>query len=346
MTDDGLTTQESKALDFFRSNDPRATAALMALDDAGRVRVLARMTSVSTRRDPSVSQDTSARDSPDAGGLSDTADEPTGAEPGAGHPIASRYEERTSGRHAPASPSPRRDVGSPHRSFDSSLPPQAATPGNVFRTGGSAILATGRRVELAHPGARFVARLIDGLVLSPLWIIAIVGRPSSIGAAIAMMMLITGGAYMYEVFMLTNKGQTVGKMAMSIRVVGDDDGTLPDGSMTTKRWLVPNAAYFLPFVLLAFLPLVSLEGAVIIVLLLMFLLFVALVMNTLVYVSSLWDSTRQGWHDKLAGTLVIMVSKGSPRPRTHGEPVEQRGRTSNAQGSAATRRAAARRGLV
>ena len=318
----------------------------MALDDAGRVRVLARMTSVSTRRDPSVSPDTSASDSPDAGGLSDTADEPTGAELGAGLPIASQHEERTSGRHAPAPPTPRRDVGSPHRSFDSSLPPQAATPGNVFRAGGSAILATGHRVELAHPGARFVARLIDGLVLSPLWIIAIVGRPSSIGAAIAMMMLITGGAYMYEVFMLTNKGQTVGKMAMSIRVVGDDDGTLPDGSMTTKRWLVPNAAYFLPFVLLAFLPLVSLEGAVIIVLLLMFLLFVALVMNTLVYVSSLWDSTRQGWHDKLAGTLVIMVSKGSPRPRTHGEPVEQRGRTSNAQGSAATRRAAARRGLV
>ena len=331
MTDEGLTTQESKALDFLRSNDPRATAALMALDDAGRVRVLARLTSVSTRRDSPVSQDTSARDSLDAGGLSDTAGELTGAELGAGHPIASRYEERTSGRHAPASPSPRRDVESPHGSLDSSLPPQAATPGNVFRTGGSAILSTGRRVELAHPGARFVARLIDGLVLSPLWIIAIVGRASSIGAAIAIMMLIMCGAYMYEFFMLTNKGQTVGKMAMSIRVVGVDNGTLPDSSMTTRRWLVPNAAYFLPFVLFAFLPHVSLEGAVIILILFMFLSFIAVAINTLVYVSSLWDGTRQGWHDKFAGTLVIMVSRGSLGPRTHGEPVGQRGWTSNPQ---------------
>ena len=311
MTDDDLTAQESRALDFLRSNDPRATDALMALDDAARVRVLARMTGVSMRRDPSVSQDTSARESPAARGFSGTAGKLAGAEPGAGHTIASHHEERTSGRHATASPSPRRDPRSSHASFDSSPPPQAATPGNVFRTGGSAVLSTGRGVELAHPGARFVARLIDGLVLSPLWIIVIVGRASSIGAAIAIMVLIMSGAYFYELLMLTSRGQTLGKMAMSIRVVGVDNGTLPDGSMITRRWLVPNGTYFLPFILFAFLPHASLGGAFIILGLFGFLSFVALVFNIFVFASSIWDGTRQGWHDKFAGTLVIMDSKGS-----------------------------------
>jgi len=36
--------------------------------------------------------------------------------------------------------------------------------------------------------------------------------------------------------------------------------------------------------------------------------FLGALVSLLVYISLLWDSNRQGWHDKAARTLVVKVS--------------------------------------
>ena len=105
----------------------------------------------------------------------------------------------------------------------------------------------------------------------------------------------TGGVIVgavYEIAFIATKGQTPGKMATRIRIVRAADGAIPAWGASAARWALPAVASVAgPFILAA-----GVESAAVSLL---------SVIGVVVYVSLLWDKRRQGWHDKVARTLVI-----------------------------------------
>jgi len=75
-------------------------------------------------------------------------------------------------------------------------------------------------------------------------------------------------------------GQTPGKMVLGLKVVPVEDGIMTFG-MAFLRWvgyIVSSFFFYLGFVWIAF------------------------------------DPRKQGWHDKIAGTVVVRESRGAVRP--------------------------------
>lgn len=165
------------------------------------------------------------------------------------------------------------------------LNPQAMT--------GWANLGTGGTVELASPGARLGARILDIMIvvgaltiLGVLYVVAAFGSDSdsdsasAFAAALVVLVLLAAAiGLLYEVTMIATRGQTLGKMATSIKVVRADNGLVPGWGKSIGRWFIPALLPIIPFV--------------------------GWILSLLVYVSFLWDRARQGWHDKAAGTLVV-----------------------------------------
>ena len=171
-------------------------------------------------------------------------------------------------------------------------------------------------VPLASMGSRFLARLIDGVIIGvPVGIImtiitgvmatsaardaqanyhydpttgTYVGDPNAaaaaglgfIGVFLLVPVIIVVLQCLYEAVMLGTKGATLGKMAMGVRVVREDNGQIPGMGKGFGRvgtmfgpWIVPCL------------------GSIWIL---------------LCYLSPLFDNQRrQGWHDKAVKTLVI-----------------------------------------
>ena len=152
---------------------------------------------------------------------------------------------------------------------------------------------------LASLGRRLGARAVDALLLG--LIIGLVGAVL-LGAAFSRVRTgargeVTAGtgglvaAYLgwavlglvasvlYEVGLVATRGATLGKRLLRVRVVREHDGAVPGWAPSTLRWLLPQAAGFLTCGLA----------------------------TVLVYASPLLDGTgrRQGWHDRVARTLVI-----------------------------------------
>ena len=176
-------------------------------------------------------------------------------------------------------------------------PPDPGSYGSSGMTGW-AMTGTGQQLELAGAGARLGARIIDivimvvvAFVLIVIGIMALFGfaddsatdDEQTIGLAflIATWGLVVLIGLLYEVVMIATRGQTLGKMMTSVKVVRADNGLVPGWGKSIGRWIVPAVLTFIPAVG----PFLSL----------------------LVYLSLLWDSARQGWHDKAAGTFVIKV---------------------------------------
>jgi uncharacterized RDD family membrane protein YckC len=138
----------------------------------------------------------------------------------------------------------------------SSLDPSYSTAGTVALTS-------------ARAGfwRRFAAALIDGILLGIVSGIlqAVVGPGGGYGLGT----LVTIG---YFVYFHGTTGQTPGDAALSIRVVGKDDGAPIGYGRAFVRWLV------------------SLVSGVVIV---------------LGYLWMLWDSEKQTWHDKAANSVVV-----------------------------------------
>ncbi len=150
---------------------------------------------------------------------------------------------------------------------------------------------------LASPGKRLAARIIDiAIIVAVAVFLAVVGFAGAVlgsetgedALALTAVFAGFGGlalfsiiALLYEPTLIAVKGQTLGKMAMRIMVVRVEDGTVPGWGKALGRWVLPG--------LLAFIPVVG--G----------------LLSLLVYISLLWDSRRQGWHDKMGTTVVIDV---------------------------------------
>lgn len=151
-------------------------------------------------------------------------------------------------------------------------------------------------MQLAGLGSRLGARIIDWVIAFSVSTIVVGGycfarfgadyilnTSDGIGVVFVMTFLIPMGAAVVglacDAALVAKRGQTLGKMAMGIKVVREDNGLLPEWPPALKRVIIPYA----PFMLMLLGWLVS----------------------PLTYVSVTWDRTRKGWHDQLAGTLVV-----------------------------------------
>ena len=151
-----------------------------------------------------------------------------------------------------------------------------------------AMLATGDMVELARPLTRLVARIIDGaiFVLIGLFPLVVGLQDDFADQPLGVSLAWTAIGLVYEVSLVATRGQTIGKMAMKIKIIRSGDGLLPGWDMSTVRWLVPAIPS-----LIALVPPLGLVG----------------LLSLVVYLSLTWDKVRQGWHDKAAKTLVVKV---------------------------------------
>jgi uncharacterized RDD family membrane protein YckC len=116
---------------------------------------------------------------------------------------------------------------------------------------------------------RFAAAFIDGLLI---WIVTVIALLAFGSAAYALYLVLQIG---YFTYFHGSSGQTPGDAALSIRVVGKDDGSPIGYGRAFVRWLVSIVS-----------------GWVIV----------------LGYLWMLWDSEKQTWHDKAANSVVVPAS--------------------------------------
>lgn len=168
-------------------------------------------------------------------------------------------------------------------------------------------------IELASMGRRLAARVIDwvavGIVYGILIAIGITGTVStvkdataacdansptyqqclqdnlqsngagSLFAALATAFAVIGlTTLFYEWLMVSFLGGTLGKLALGVRVVKEATGEKPGAGPGFLRWIIQAVGGFL-----------------------------CGIGTLLVYLSPFWDSAdrNRGWHDRVAGTLVI-----------------------------------------
>ena len=88
----------------------------------------------------------------------------------------------------------------------------------------------------------------------------------------------------YELPLTAVRGQTVGKMLTNVRVVSVEDGGVPGWGRSCVRWAVLYLPLLVPF---------------------------GVLFTLLAGVSPRFDVRRRGWHDKVAGTMVVQVPQES-----------------------------------
>ena len=152
-------------------------------------------------------------------------------------------------------------------------------------------LGTGEDLELAEPGARLRAKVIDAVILVGVIVVGIilvllslVAGEWGVGIGIVEGVLLSSVMFglvslLYDPVLIAIRGQTIGKMATRIRVVRADNGELPSWGRSFSRWAVPGALIVIPGV--------------------------GFVLALICYASLTWDASRRGWHDKAAGTIVV-----------------------------------------
>ena len=171
-----------------------------------------------------------------------------------------------------------------------------SSPGWATSSTGWVTVGTGASVELASPGQRLAARIIDSAILGVVGVLQLIfgvgfalgisdGDPTItdeeantlVLSLLALVLLAVVIGYVYEATLIATKGQTLGKMATGVKVVGAHNGLVPGWGKSVGRSTIRAAAGLVPFLLVV------------------------------VDLSLLWDQSRRGWHDKAAGTLVIKV---------------------------------------
>ena len=108
-------------------------------------------------------------------------------------------------------------------------------------------------IQLASPGKRIMARIIDWLimlvVIVPIFVVifALAGSTNTtnggfesnlgFGGTILLSLAVEAVVVAYEISFTALKGATPGKMLMKVKVVREADGQLPGWGTATMRWL-------------------------------------------------------------------------------------------------------------
>ncbi|MFK0195478.1 RDD family protein [Kitasatospora sp. NPDC090308] len=233
--------------------------------------------------------------------------------PGYGYPQAPQAPQQQPGYGYPQG-QPQQPYGYPQQvppQASYGYPPQ---PGTIQANNGYINIANLGTVKLATMGQRFLARLLDGLVTGVIVSIAMfAGVAGMVGLAdktttdcsgydypstawndcvnsntqagtnvvVAMFGLIAVVAVfglLYEWLLVGLAGATIGKMALGLRVVRENDGQHPGVGGGFIRFIIPMVGALVCYI-----------GAL------------------LVFLSPFFDNSGklQGWHDRAAGTLVI-----------------------------------------
>ncbi|MGD9958787.1 RDD family protein [Nocardioides sp.] len=145
---------------------------------------------------------------------------------------------------------------------------------------------------------RFVARLIDGVLLAVVWVIlgvmvvgsVLLGGVNSYVAGAATTIILVALQMGYFIYLESTRGQTLGKMVMKLRVLGATGGN-PTVEESARRniWMALSILGVVPVI-----GLLSVPAQIVAVIM------IAVTING--------DTVaRLGWHDKFAGTRVIKV---------------------------------------
>jgi uncharacterized RDD family membrane protein YckC len=138
------------------------------------------------------------------------------------------------------------------------------------------IAMSGDVAGLAYAGAgsRFIALLIDGVILGAIGAaigLIVDGDAASTSGATSLLNLVVSAAYF--IGLIGSSGMTLGGRLLGVRVV-DRDGQQPSYGTAAIRWVG------------------SIISGII--------LFIG-------YIMAFWDSKKQTLHDKMAGTYVVKV---------------------------------------
>ena len=120
---------------------------------------------------------------------------------------------------------------------------------------------------------RFGAAFLDGLIVAVPFNILVAVAPDDVAALISLLSIVVGIAY-YTVLEGGARGQTLGKMALGIRVYDLKNG----GPIGYGRAFVRYVGRI-----------------------------VSTIVILLGYLWMLWDREKQTWHDKFAGSVVVPV---------------------------------------
>lgn len=142
-------------------------------------------------------------------------------------------------------------------------------------------------IEYASFGRRFVAVIVDGIILAiintiislPLGFMSFLpGQDVSISIASVLIQIINFLiSIAYPLYFIGKKGQTPGKMALGIKVIKKDIKDVPGYTGAFLREFVGKILSAIPL--------------------------------GLGFFWMLWDKEKQTWHDKIAGTIVVRVGK-------------------------------------
>ncbi len=108
--------------------------------------------------------------------------------------------------------------------------------------------------------------------------------------------LVIAVAY-YCIMMPRTNGQTLGKMALGIRVVREDGGPITAGFAFKRQILVQQLLFGWVALLACYIP------------------------TILNYLAPTWDDGNRAWHDRIVGSRVVMANSVPP-PQTPSQPAQ------------------------
>jgi uncharacterized RDD family membrane protein YckC len=136
---------------------------------------------------------------------------------------------------------------------------------------------------LASIPRRIGARLLDGLLVSVVVTLVLAATGTNVFESFEgsgpvwpsyVLWVVSAG---YEIWLTSLTGQTIGKRLLSIQVVDAETGEIPTLDRSAKR-IIP--------MVIQLVPVIGILGGV-------------------MYLRALWDARRQGYHDRIAETIVI-----------------------------------------
>ena len=166
-------------------------------------------------------------------------------------------------------------------------------------------------IEITYAGfwRRFIAWIIDVVILIPLlilitFLIAESGIMAEQGGALLIYLTWLFASSFYVIRFWALRGQTLGKMLMRIKIVRSDMGSISGGT-SILRFIALISPFLL--IIIISLSLALFIGKYALGYLLYFGIPAAPVLIFIPFLWVIWDSNKQGLHDKFARTYVVKI---------------------------------------